>query len=152
MVQRPRPDLRAGCAAIRTPTATAGGPQQWGFLPRSPPRLRFEPVDHKFGGEGRFIVLTATGNLCIFDLTMETGRELVGSLIGVVDVECPGGVGCPSLVLTPGFAYVTDPANNVLYEVYLEEAEIEREFQLNAPAQLVVLGWFEYEEELVFHE
>ena len=35
MVQRPRPDLRGGCAAIRIPTATAGGPQQWGFLPRS---------------------------------------------------------------------------------------------------------------------
>ena len=25
MVQRPRPDLRGGCVAIRIPTATAGG-------------------------------------------------------------------------------------------------------------------------------
>ena len=25
MVQRPRPDLRGGCAAMRIPTATAGG-------------------------------------------------------------------------------------------------------------------------------
>ena len=35
MVQRPRPDLRGGCAAMRVPTATAGGSQQWGSLPRS---------------------------------------------------------------------------------------------------------------------
>ena len=36
MVQRPCPDLRGGCAAMRIPTATAGGAGQPAFLPRSP--------------------------------------------------------------------------------------------------------------------
>ena len=69
----------------------------------------FEPVDHNFGGEGRFVVLTGTGNLYIFDLTMPMGSELVGQVMGIVDAECPE-VGCPNLALAPGFAYVTDPA------------------------------------------
>ena len=33
MVQRPRPDLRGGCAAMRIPTATAGGTEKSIFLP-----------------------------------------------------------------------------------------------------------------------
>ena len=115
----------------------------------------FEPVDHNFPmGEGRFVVLTRTGNLHIFDLTMSAGDELVGSVPGIVGdtrESCPD-VGCPSFALAPGFAYVTDPANNKVYEVHLEDAEIEDEFDLNAPTSLVVLGWFEYDEEIVFHE
>ena len=114
-----------------------------------------EPVDHNFPmGEGRFVVLTRTGNLHIFDLTMPAGDELVGSVPGIVGdtrESCPD-IGCPSFALAPGFAYVTDPANNKVYEVHLEDAEIEREFDLNAPTSLVVLGWFEYDEEIVFHE
>ena len=35
MVQRPRPDLRGGCAAMRIPTVTAGGAGQPASLPRS---------------------------------------------------------------------------------------------------------------------
>ena len=114
-----------------------------------------EPVDHNFPmGEGRFVVLTRTGNLHIFDLTMPAGAELVGSVPGIVgDAQgaCPD-IGCPSFALAPGFAYVTDPANNKVYEVHLEDAEIEREFDLNAPTSLVALGWFGLEEELVFNE
>ena len=114
-----------------------------------------EPVDHNFPmGEGRFVVLTRTGNLHIFDLTMLAGDEHVGSVPGIVGdtrETCPD-VGCPSFALAPGFAYVTDPANNKVYEVHLEDAEIEREFELNAPTNLVVFGWFEYDEEIVFHE
>jgi len=115
----------------------------------------FEPVDHNFPmGEGRFVVLTRTGNLYIFDLTMPAGDELVGSvpdIVGDTSESCPD-AGCPSFALAPGFAYVTDPANNKVYEVHLEDAEVEREFDLNAPTSLVVLGWFEYDEEIVFHE
>ena len=59
--------------------------------------------------------------------------------------------GCSSLALAPGFAYVTDATNNKVYEVHLEDAEVEREFDLNAPTSLVVFGWFELEEELEFH-
>ena len=103
----------------------------------------FEPVDHNYGGEGRFVVLTATDNLYIFDLEAGT-REML-------EMPCSED-GCSSLALAPGFAYVTDRINNRVYEVHLEEAEIEREFLLNAPTQLVVLGWFEYEDEIVFHE
>lgn len=113
-----------------------------------------EPADHNFPqGEGRFVVLTRTGNLYIFDLTMATGEELVGSVPGIVGdtrENCPE-IGCPNLALAPGFAYVTDPVNNKVYEVHLEDAEVEREFDLNAPTSLVVFGWFEYEEEIVFH-
>ena len=103
----------------------------------------FEPVDHNFGGEGRFVVLTGTDTLHIFDLEHGTKEEL----------EMPCSDGCSSFALAPRFAYVTDRANNKVYEVHLEEAEIEREFDLNAPTSLVVLGWLEYEEELEFeHE
>jgi hypothetical protein len=70
--------------------------------------------------------------------------------MGIVDAECPE-VGCPNLALAPGFAYVTDPANDRVREVHLEDAEVERELPMNAPTELVVLGWFELEEELVFH-
>ena len=115
----------------------------------------FEPADHNFPmGEGRFVVLTRTGNLHIFDLTMPAGSEHMGSVPGIVGdtrESCPE-AGCPSFALAPGFAYVTDPANNKVYEVHLEDAEIEREFELNAPTSLVVFGWFEYEDEIVFHE
>ena len=102
----------------------------------------FEPVDHNFGGEGRFVVLTGTNNLHIFDLEHGTKKELA--------MPCSED-GCSSLALAPGFAYVTDTANNKVYEVHLEDAEIEDEFDLNAPTSLVVLGWFELEEELLFH-
>ena len=104
-------------------------------------------VDHDVEGKGHFVVLTATGDLHIYDLTMEMGEELVDTLEGIVDAECPEGIGCPSLALAPGFAYVSDPAKGKVYEVNLEHAEIEREFDdgLNAPTQLVVLGRFGYE-------
>ena len=112
----------------------------------------FEPADHNFPmGEGRFVVLTGTGNLYIFDLTMPTGDELVGQVMGIVEEPCPEGIGCASLALAPGFAYVTDPANNRVRVVHLEDAEIEDDLPMNAPTSLVVLGWFELEEELVFH-
>ena len=114
----------------------------------------FEPVDHNFGGEGHFVVLTGTGNLYIFDLTMPAGSELTGRITGIVGDTtegCPE-VGCPSLALAPGFAYVSDPANNQVREVHLEDAEVERDLQMNAPTSLVVLGWFEYEDEIAFHE
>ena len=115
-----------------------------------------EPADHNYPmGEGRFVVLTRTGNLHIFDLTMPAGDEHVGSVPGIVGdtrESCPE-AGCPSFALAPGFAYVTDPANNKVYEVHLEDAEIEREFDLNTPTTLVVLGWFEDEDEIAFeHE
>ncbi len=115
----------------------------------------FEPyMDHNFGGEGRFVALSrTTGNLYIFDLTMEAGEELVGQITGIVgdtSEGCPNDQ-CPDLALAPGFAYVSNPTENKVYEVNLEEAEIEREFELNAPAELVVFGWFGLEEELVFH-
>ena len=113
----------------------------------------FEPVDHNFGGEGRFVVLTRTGNLYIFDVTMPMGSELIGQIMGIVGdttESCPD-VGCPSLALAPGFAYVSDPANNRVREIHLEHAEVERDLDMNAPTKLVVLGWFELEDELVFH-
>lgn len=121
-----------------------------------------EPVDHNYPlGEGRFVVLTRTGNLHIFDLTMPAGYERVGSVLGIVGdtrESCPD-VGCPSFALAPGFAYVTDPANNMVYEVFLghaeedEDPEIKRMFDLNAPTSLVVLGWFEDADEIEFeHE
>ena len=111
----------------------------------------FEPVDHNFGGEGRFVVLTQTGNLYIFDVTMPAGSELAGQIMGIVDAECPVVGRCPNLALAPGFAYVSDPANNRVREVHLEHAEVERDLPMNAPTQMVVLGWFELDEELVFH-
>ena len=104
----------------------------------------FEPVDHNFGGEGRFVVLTGTDNLHIFDLEHGTKE--------VLDLGMYCSDGCTSLALAPGFAYVTDRANNKVYEVHLEEAAVEREFGLNAPTSVVVLGWFGYEDEIVFHE
>ena len=103
----------------------------------------FEPVDHNFPmGEGRFVVLTGTDNLYIFDFEHGTQEMLA--------MPCSED-GCSSLALAPGFAYVTDRANNKVYEVHLEDAEVEREFDLNAPTSLVVLGWFDLEEDLVFH-
>lgn len=108
--------------------------------------LELGDMGHTMVGEGRFVVLTATGDLHIFDLTMEMGEELVGRIEGIVGADCPEG-GCPSLALAPGFAYVSDPANGKVYEVHLEDAEIERTFDegLDAPTQLVVLGRFGYE-------
>ena len=106
----------------------------------------FEPVDDNFPmGEGRFVVLTGTDNLYIFDLADGTQEMLDMKEKG----RCPDG--CTSLALAPGFAYVTDRAANKVYEVHLEDAEVEREFDLNAPTSLVVLGWFDYDEEIVFH-
>lgn len=118
----------------------------------------FEPVDHNFGGEGRFVVLTRTGNLYIFDVTHTTkamgGDKLVGSvpgIVGEVSRDYCRSNPCPSLALAPGFAYVSDPANDRVRVVHLEDAEIEDDLPMNAPTSLVVLGWFELEEELEFH-
>ena len=101
-------------------------------------------MDHDMEGKGRFVVLTATGDLHIYDLA--TG-DAPTTIPGIVGAECPEGIGCPSLALAPGFAYVSDPAKGKVYEVHLDDAEIEREFDdgLNAPTQLVVLGRFGYE-------
>ena len=44
MVQRPRPDLRGGCAAMRIPTATAGGAGKPASLPR--PEERQNEMTH----------------------------------------------------------------------------------------------------------
>ena len=99
----------------------------------------FEPADHNFPmGEGRFVVLTGTDNLHIFDLEHGTKKELA--------MPCSED-GCSSLALAPGFAYVTDPANNKVYEVHLAEAHVEREFEedLTVPTQIVVLGRYGYE-------
>ena len=106
--------------------------------------LELGDMDHTMEGEGRFVVLTATGDLHIFDLT--TSDEPT-TIPGIVGAECPEGIGCPSLALAPGFAYVSDPAKGKVYEVHLEDAEIERTFDegLDAPTQLVVLGRFGYE-------
>ena len=103
----------------------------------------FEPTDHNFPmGEGRFVVLTGTDNLYIFDFEHGTQAQLT--------MPCSED-GCSSLALAPGFAYVTDRTGNKVYEVHLEDAEIEREFDLNAPTSLVVFGWFGVDAELVFH-
>ena len=101
-------------------------------------------MDHDIEGKGRFVVLTATGDLHIYDLAI---GDTPTTISGIVGAECPEGIGCPSLALAPGFAYVSDPANGMVYEVHLEDAEIEREFvdDLDAPTQLVVLGRFGYE-------
>ena len=92
-------------------------------------------------GQGRFVVLTATGDLHIFDLATNE-HDTIPEIAG-----CLEGVGCPSLALAPDFAYVSDPAEGKVYEVHLEHAGIEREFDdgLDAPTQLVVLGRFGYE-------
>ena len=101
-------------------------------------------MDHDVEGEGHFVVLTATGDLHIFDLA---AGDMPTTIPGIVGAECPEGIGCPSLALAPGFAYVSDPANGKVYEVHLEDAERKREFvdDLDAPTQLVVLGRFGYE-------
>ena len=56
MVQRPRPDLRGGCAAMRIPTATAGGAGQPASLPRvcraCPTAWRWKSFIQPDGGEG----------------------------------------------------------------------------------------------------
>lgn len=101
--------------------------------------LQLEEEDHT--GKGRFVVLTATGVLHIFNLVTDE-HEMLDT-----KADCLEGVGCPSLALAPDFAYVSDPANGKVYEVHLEHAEIEREFDegLDAPTQVVVLGRFGYE-------
>ena len=102
--------------------------------------LQLEEEDHT--GKGRFVVLTATGDLHIFNLATDEHD----TISGIVDAECPD-AGCPSLALAPDFAYVSDPANGRVRIVHLEHAEIEGEFDegLDAPTQLVVLGRFGYE-------
>ena len=70
-----------------------------------------EPADANFPqGQGRFIVLTESGDLHIFDLTRMAGEELVTTVSGVVaDISggCPD-AGCPQLALAPGAAYLSD--------------------------------------------
>lgn len=92
-------------------------------------------------GKGRFVVLTATGDLHIFDLATS---DVPATIPGIVGADCPEEDICPSLALAPDFAYVSDPANGKVYEVHLEHAEIERTFDddLTVPTQVVVLGRF----------
>lgn len=103
--------------------------------------LELGDMDHTMEGEGRFVVLTATGDLHIFNLATDE-HDTIPAI-----ADCLEGVGCPSLALAPGFAYVSDPANGKVYEVHLEDAEIERTFDegLDAPTQVGVLGRFGYE-------
>ena len=98
-------------------------------------------------GGGHFVVLTATGDLHIFDLSNSDEPEIIRGIVGsVAGVDCSE-VHCPSLALAPGFAYVSDPAGGKVIEVHLAEAHVEREFDegLTAPTQIVVLGRYGYE-------
>lgn len=99
-------------------------------------------MDHDMEGGGHFVVLTATGDLHIFDLSNSDEPEIVN-----LGADCVEGIGCPGLALAPGFAYVSDPAGGKVIEVHLAEAHVEREFvdDLNAPTQIVVLGRYGYE-------
>jgi len=80
------------------------------------------------------------------DLATGDTPVTVPGIVGDTSESCPD-VGCPSLALAPGFAYVSNPAEGKVYEVHLEEAHIERELDehFDAPTQLVVLGRFGYE-------
>lgn len=111
----------------------------------------FEPVDHNFPmGEGRFVVLTGTNNLHIFEFSEDGSGEIEHR--DMLAMPCSED-GCSSLALAPGFAYVSDRTANTVYEVPLDHPDTDdiRELALNAPTSLVVLGWFEYPEEIVFH-
>ena len=111
----------------------------------------FEPVDHNFPmGEGRFVVLTGTNNLHIFEFSEDGSGEIEHR--DMLAMPCSED-GCSSLALAPGFAYVSDRTANMVYEVPLDHPDTDdiRELALNAPTSLVVLGWFGYPEEIVFH-
>ncbi len=100
-------------------------------------------MDHDMEGGGHFVVLTAMGDLHIFDLSNSDEPEIVD-----LGAACLGDTGyCPSLALAPGFAYVSDPAGGKVIEVHLAEAHVEREFDegLDVPTQIVVLGRYGYE-------
>ena len=98
-------------------------------------------MDHDMEGGGHFVVLTATGDLHIFDLSSSDMPEIVD-----LDAACLGEL-CPSLALAPGFAYVSDPAGGRVIEVHLAAHHVEREFEedLTTPTQIVVLGRYGYE-------
>ncbi len=116
-----------------------------------------EPADDNFPqGQGRFIVLTETGDLHIFDLTRMAGEELVTIVSGVVaDISggCPE-AGCPQLALAPGAAYISEPAQGMVHEVDLNNAVVTRQFDLSVlnaiPTSLEVFGWFGLDAPLVF--
>lgn len=116
-----------------------------------------EPADDNFPqGQGRFIVLTETGDLHIFDLTRMAGEELVTTISGLAaDISggCPD-AGCPQLALAPGAAYISEPAQGMVHEVDLNNAMVTRQFDLNAfgaiPVSLEVFGWFGLEATLFF--
>ena len=122
-----------------------------------PIRCRQRPADTNFPqGQGRFIVLTETGDLHIFDLARVAGEELVTTVSGVVaDISssCPE-VGCPRMALAPGAAYISDPAQGMVHEVALNSAMVTRQFDLNPfgaiPTSLKIFGWFGLEAPLVF--
>lgn len=98
-------------------------------------------MDHDMEGGGHFVVLTATGDLHIFDLSGSDVPEIV-----TLGAACLGDY-CPSLALAPGFAYVSDPAGGKVIEVHLAAHHVEREFEddLTVPTQIVVLGRYGYE-------
>lgn len=102
--------------------------------------------DEEHTGKGRFVVLTATGDLHIFDLATS---DRPATIPGIVGADCLGPEEdiCPELALAPGFAYVSDPAKGMVHKVHLDNPDEIHSFDegLTAPTELVVLGRFGYE-------
>lgn len=58
--------------------------------------------------------------------------DMIGSFSATAprDPDAPRGTPIPSLALGRGVAYLSDPSNNHIYEIHLDEAEIETEFHV----------------------
>jgi hypothetical protein len=85
------------------------------------------------------VVLGQNGVVYVLD---SESFETLGSFSATAprDPDAPRGTPIPSLTLGRGIAYLSDPSNNHVYEIHLDESEIEAEFHVELEGTVTAIA------------
>lgn len=89
---------------------------------------------------GQYIVVLGENGV-VYVLDSES-FEILGSFSATAprDPDAPRGTPIPSLTLGRGIAYLSDPSNNHVYEIHLDESEIEAEFHVELEGTVTAIA------------
>ncbi|TVQ20641.1 MAG: hypothetical protein EA382_14700 [Spirochaetaceae bacterium] len=102
-------------------------------LPAAPWRFGIDRSGHYV------VVLGQDGVVYVLD---SESFDLVGSVAAVAarDPDAPRGTPIPSLTLGRRIAFVSDPATNHIYEIHLDDVEIEAEFHVELDGTITAIA------------